>query len=203
MHKKLFITGCDKKTRWMLPWFEENFRKHNPDALLHVYDFDKEFLSESHWFKKPAAMLDAARRAHKVCWLDTDCQVKDNIENIFEYILPNKLCMVEDVPWSTRRGETWHNSGVVAFQNRPAILREWVNQIKNVTDTTNPMFGDQDVLHAILRQEMNRLIYIRDLPRKFNTLRLDLLDKSAPEKISIMHWTGAKGKEYIREMINV
>jgi len=30
----LFITGCDVKTQWMLPWFVENFKKHNPDEEL-------------------------------------------------------------------------------------------------------------------------------------------------------------------------
>lgn len=201
MHKKIFITGCDSNTRWMLPWFEQNFRRHNPGAILHVYDFDKEFLSESGWFKKPAAMLDAARRASKVCWLDTDCEVRTNIENIFGYIVSNKLSMVEDSPWSMRRGETWHNSGVVAFQGRPGILREWVMQVKNLKDVPNKMFGDQDVLHGILRAELNRMVYIRSLPKKFNTLRLDLTDNSAPENISIMHWTGAKGKEEIKRQM--
>jgi hypothetical protein len=202
MHKRVFITGCDSNTRWMLPWFEHNFKKHNPNAILHVYDFDKEFLSESHWFKKPSAMLDASRRSSRVCWLDTDCEVRENIESIFDYTVSNKLSMVEDSPWSLRRGETWHNSGVVAFQGRPGILREWVMQIKNLKEVPHKMFGDQDVLHGILRAELQRMVYIRDLPKKFNTLRLDLTDNKAPKKISIMHWTGAKGKEEIKRQMN-
>lgn len=39
MTKKLFITGCDSNTQWMLKWFYENFKKHNPDAELLIWDF--------------------------------------------------------------------------------------------------------------------------------------------------------------------
>ena len=70
----LFITGCDNTTKWMLPWFQDNFYRHNPDAHLKVYDFDKFEPSMKGWFKKPAAMMDATKLANKVCWLDTDCE---------------------------------------------------------------------------------------------------------------------------------
>ena len=48
---KLFITGCDASTRWMLPWFKENFYKHNPNAELQIYDFDVDFNHTEGWFK--------------------------------------------------------------------------------------------------------------------------------------------------------
>ena len=35
----LFITGCDHNTQWQLPWFVENFKKHNPNAELLIFDF--------------------------------------------------------------------------------------------------------------------------------------------------------------------
>jgi len=205
---KLFITGCDSKTEWMLPWFVENFRKHNPNAELVIFDFGMESslypeLRKSHrsqdqgWFKKPSAMVKASALAEKICWLDTDCEVKANIEDVFDYIEPNKLAMVEDVPWSTRRREKWHNSGVVAFTGRPAILDKWVGEV-----AINPVAGDQEVLHMLVRSGMNRLIHIKDLPRQYNTLRLDLQDKSQPNNIKIMHWTGPKGKQYIKEVMN-
>ena len=195
-YSNLFITGVDKNARWMLPWFEDNLKKHNPGAELKVYDFDKEFLESSGWFKKPAAMRHAARLSKKVCWIDVDCEIKDNIEDIFNYTEPHKLSMVEDAPWSKRRGETWHNSGVVAFEDNPYILSIWHNMV-----IKNPLVGDQEVLHEYLKQGMNRLIYIRDLPRQYNTLRLDVLDETTPKNIKIMHWTGAKGKQEIKRLI--
>ena len=83
----LFITGCDKNTRWMLPWFEENFYKHNPAANLYVFDFDK----GNGWFQKPQAMVDAIKVADKICWLDTDCEVRADLSDIFNQLDTNKL----------------------------------------------------------------------------------------------------------------
>ena len=203
----LFITGCDHNTQWQLPWFVENFKKHNPKAELLIFDFgmnDAPFsnITKKHtsqdkgWFKKPSAMMESALVADKVCWLDTDCEVRANIEDIFEYTEPNKLCMVEDVPWSTRRGETWHNSGVVAFERTPNILSAWATEV-----SYNPNVGDQEVLHSMLSDPLKRMIHIKDISREYNTLRIDLLDNTAPKNIKVMHWTGAKGNDHIRGLL--
>ena len=29
MPDKLIVTGCDEKTEWQLPWFLDNYFKHN------------------------------------------------------------------------------------------------------------------------------------------------------------------------------
>lgn len=194
---KLFITGCDSTTKWLLPWFQDNFYRYNPDATLKVYNFDTFHPASKGWFKKPAAMMDASKLAANVCWLDTDCEVRGNLDDIWNHIEPNKLGMVEDLPWSRRRQERWHNSGVVAFQSWPNILSEWVTACD-----TNPRDGDQEILHALVKEGMKRMIHISDLPREYNTLRLDLIDNTAPKNIKIMHWTGKKGKDKIRSMMN-
>ena len=36
--RKGFMTGCDQNTEWMLPWFIENYKKHN-DTPLTVMNF--------------------------------------------------------------------------------------------------------------------------------------------------------------------
>lgn len=211
----LFVTGADRNTEWMLPWFINNYYEHN-DTPLRIIDFGLseemrnrfhnriiEFSSPaSHWFKKPSAMVEASKYAENVCWLDSDCEVREDISNIFSYIQPNKLTMAEDQPWSTRRGETWHNSGVVAFRGVPVILNHWAQEATMLMEDRGPMYGDQDILHELVRPGMNRMVHIRSLPKKYNTLRLDLLDNTAPSKIKIMHWTGKKGKEEIRKQIN-
>ena len=140
--------------------------------------------------------MKASLVADKVCWLDTDCEVRSNIEDIFNYTEPNKLCMVEDVPWSKRRGETWHNSGVVAFQGTPSILGEWATEV-----SYNPKAGDQEVLHTMLSDPLKRIIHIKDISREYNTLRIDLIDNTAPKNIKVMHWTGAKGNDYIKGLL--
>lgn len=205
---KLFITGCDKKTEWLLPFFYNNYLKHN-DTPMMVFDFgmSPEVAQamdavpvkgqDQGWFKKPKAMLMATKYADQVCWLDTDCHVQTNISDIFNYIEPNKLCMAIDQPWTKRRGETWHNSGVVAFRSRPNILDEWATAV-----ATNPEVGDQEVLHQMVRGGMRRMIHITDLPRRYNTLRLDVIDNTVPKDVAIMHWTGQKGKDHIRKLMN-
>ena len=158
---------------------------------------DMKGFSERGWFKKPQAMIQASKIASKICWIDTDCHVLANISGIFDYVQPNKLAMVEDKPWSKRRGETWHNSGVVAFQDRPPILDTWAEAVRN-----NPTVGDQEVLHLIVREQLNRQIYITDLPQEYNWLRIMLTDGLDSPRKKIMHWTGPKGKETIRGLIN-
>lgn len=192
----LFITGCDRNTRWMLPWFQENFYDHNPAAELVVYDFDTFRTDLAGWFKKPAAMIDAARQAENVCWLDTDMEILGNLESIWNYVVPGKLGMVEDTPWSNRRGETWHNSGTVLFKSKPPILDTWANLIKTSTEV-----GDQEVLHEYIRQGMNRLVHIETIPATYNCLRLMTLDGIEPKHILIRHHTGYKGKDHIKRLM--
>ena len=206
---KLFITGCDYNTEWMLPWFVENFKKHNPETELVIYDFGmrgglypemRKSLrgnQDKGWFKKPAAMLNASQLADNVCWIDTDCEIVGNINGIWEHLEPNKLLMAEDLPWSKRRGEKWHNSGVVAFQSTPKILSEWAAEV-----SVNPIQGDQEVLHMMVKDGLKRMIHITDLPRKYNVLRIDHLDKTVPKDPKIFHWTGKKGKDKIRSLMN-
>jgi hypothetical protein len=91
-------------------------------------------------------MIEASKMADQVVWLDTDCEVRTSIADIFDRTVFNKLTMAQDKPWSTRRKETWHNSGVVAFQNCPTdSYQKWAEEVKK-----NPKVGDQEVLHSLL-----------------------------------------------------
>jgi hypothetical protein len=215
----LYITGCDWKTEWMLPWFLHNFEKHNSQYDLWIYDFGMSAEMKTKltgynikdlphrgigWFNKPAAMLDAAQYANKVCWLDTDCQVVDFIRDIFDRTKLGMLTIAVDGPWTRRRQEMWHNTGVVVFGTEPylpPVLINWAEQVKN-----NPHpEGDQTVLHLMLGPEpLQRLVHIYDLPQRYNVLRLDFVDGTFPkdERIAIKHWTGPKGKEEIRRQMN-
>lgn len=206
-YSKLFITGCDKSTEWMLPFFVDRFTKHNSFPLK-VYDFGmspevaqranatKIDSQDAGWFKKPMAMIKASKIADYVCWIDTDCEIRANIEDIFDHVEPNKLAMAKDLPWTTRHKTKWHNSGVVAFKSRPVILDEWASAIAFTKER-----GDQEVLHSLLQDPMRRITHITDLPRRYNTLRLDLQDGTAPATIKIMHWTGARGKLHIKDLM--
>jgi hypothetical protein len=116
--------------------------------------------------------------------------------SIWNYVVPGKLGMVEDTPWSNRRGEIWHNSGTVLFKSKPNILDTWANLIK-----TSTAIGDQEVLHEYIREGMNRLVHIETIPATYNCLRLMTLDGIEPKKILIKHHTGYKGKDHIKRLI--
>ena len=125
-------------------------------------------------------------------------EVKGKIDDMFDLLVPNKLCMIEDKPWTKRRGERWFNSGVVGFIDKPRILREWALKTANKNHLE---VGDQEVLHSMLNP-ITQLTYIHELPNEYNVLRLqvELDNYKGPKKI--IHWTGAKGKERIKEIMN-
>lgn len=211
---KVFLTGCDRNTEWMLPWFLTNYKKHNrlpivfanfgvSEQALNVVSslcasiIDMTQTKEQGWFKKPQAMIEASKIANNVCWIDTDCHILSNLQEVFSAVEPNKLAMVEDLPWSKRRNETWHNTGVVAFSGRPAILDQWARAVQQ-----NPKVGDQEVLHSLLRDGIMRLASVTSLPTEYNWLRLMLVDGMDSPKKKVMHWTGPAGKQKIMELIN-
>ena len=226
MTENLFITGCDRNTEWQLPWFWENYSEYNDTPLLFVdfgvsegtkewvkyhigesmllpeqeYNVTAQEMNKKSWFKKPAAMESSCGRAKKVCWLDTDCQVFGDISGIFDLTVPNKICMVEDRPWTKRRGEygTWFNSGVVCWEGRPTILSAWKEMC-----ITQGWHGDQETLYAMMGgDEIMKMSIIEPLPHKYNTLRLDYTDKIAVKNPLIVHHTGDKGNKVIKEQIN-
>jgi len=213
LYDKAFLTGCDKNTEWMLEWFIQNYKKYNsaPFILANfgmtektlneikekqyfhaVMDMSK--TKEQGWFKKPRSMLYAPSK--KTVWIDTDCEILDNIEKIFDMLKVNKLSMVEDKPWSKRRGELWHNSGIVGFIGKPIILHNWCQKVHD-----DPLVGDQEVLHNMLNP-ITKMTYIDDLPNEYNVMRLQIEHDDYYGNKKIIHWTGHKGKDRIRSMMN-
>lgn len=211
-YNRAFLTGCDASTEWMLPWFISNYKKHHQTPLIFA-DFgvteltlkimrenchaiiDLTKVKEKGWFKKPKAMLN--NPSYKTVWIDTDCQILENCDDIFDLIEPNKLLMAEDRPWTERRKEVWHNSGVVGFAGTPEILKSWVYNVME-----NPKVGDQEVLHSML-DPLSKMTYIKNLPNEYNVLRIQEEIDGYEGKKKIIHWTGRKGKDRIRSMMNV
>ena len=206
-----FMTGADSKVEWMLPWFIENFKKYNSSHLLIVdLGMSKEMASYASkhadtladltsnkgkgWFAKPISMMNTPFQ--KTFWLDLDCEILGKIDDMFDLIEPDKLAMVVDRPWSKRFNTTMYNSGVVGFEKKPTILAKWAAGL-------NPSLhrGDQEGLHALL-DDLQRMIFINEIPHKYNTLRLDHLDGTAPKDILINHWTGTKGNQHIRSLMD-
>ena len=211
-YDQTFLTGCDEKQEWMLPWFIKRYKEHNKKCPLVIADFGMSDVGKAvargnahaiidlsewkgkGWFLKPKAMSNCPSK--KTVWIDLDCEIKEDLNPIFNLLQPNMLNMVEDVPWTRRRGEKWHNSGVVGFIDKPEILQKWRIECEKTREV-----GDQEVLHSMLTA-ITKIQYINDLPRKYNTLRLDYLDESNVTEPAVVHWTGQKGKDEIRRQMN-
>lgn len=215
-----YITGCDKNTEWQLKWFVSNFKKYMPEAKLSLCNFgmSSEMLEwagssgvfhsmgdmnreniPTGWFLKPGAMLGTPYK--EVCWLDTDCEVCGSLDDMWDLVEDNKLNMVVDKPWTKRNvmglEQNMHNSGVVAFRGKPHILRSWAEQIM-----LQPERGDQETLHSMLNP-ITMLTYINELPNKYNYLRIQFDDGDHVDDKRVVHWTGRKGDEHIRMLMDV
>jgi len=210
LYDKVFITGCDSNNEWQLPWFFENYKKHNDTPLVfadfgvedieavkpHVHAVvDLTKVEEKGWFKKPKAIYHCP--AKQKVWLDTDCEIRGNISGIFGLLKPQMLNMIEDKPWAKRRGGVQYNSGVVGVIDKPVILGMWAQWVQEGGEV-----GDQEVLTANLNPT-TAIKYINSLPNEYNWLRLQIENDNEPAtNARVVHWTGAKGNDRIRSMIN-
>jgi len=211
LYNQAVLIGCDANQEWMLQWWFNNYKTHNnlpvifadfgvsAEALNWVKKQAKEVFSvkqekEKGWFLKPKAMLKSP--SVKTLWVDIDCEVRGSLTPVFKELEVDKLAMVKDHPWISRRGELWHNSGVVGIVNKPTILKDWILAVGN-----KPHIGDQEVLHSMLNP-ITKIRYIKDLPHKYNVLRIDIDDNNVPQDPVIVHWTGSKGKDEIRRQMN-
>tara|TARA_A100001035_G_scaffold109306_1_gene85587 strand:+ start:970 stop:1629 length:660 start_codon:yes stop_codon:yes gene_type:complete len=214
--KKAFVTGCDANTEWMLPWFMRRYKQFNKLPIMFA-DFgiseeamkyvDEHFdliinmktVVDKGWFKKPKTMINASKHSEYTCWIDTDFEILDELESIFNYVEPHRIAMVEDKPWTKRRSPNlpYYNSGIVAFHECPQILHQWAWHVEN-----NPQVGDQETLHAMWDSPLSQRIYITDVPNEYNWLRLQLEhDNQNSSRKKAIHWTGQKGKDRIKGMI--
>lgn len=222
---KYFITGCDSNTEWQLPWFTEKYSQVCRENLI-IADFGmtpemREFAKDNSnylvdvqsngWFSKVETMWKMKHffgNDNEYCWVDTDCEMCHDPSAIFMHVEENKLTVVVDHPW-TQNGSPWtpqgihgpwYNTGVVAFKGRPPILEKWFAEVR---DTEDKHRGDQEALYHLLNSDgMMRVIHINEAPHKYNVLRLDIeQDRCPPTPPVIVHWTGRKGNEVIKEQM--
>lgn len=218
MVKKSFLTGCDLNTEWQLPWFIENFIE-NSVGILQIADFgmtdDMLDFIEHHprfgkqlyilnfetklegWFKKPRALYEATNNGFCVCWLDTDCQIDGDIDSIWKHFESGRMGMVIDRPWTRRRPDNgeWYNSGVI-LSDRNQTLTSWMNSCEKSQEES-----DQYILYH-MHTPIERISKIYPIPHEYNTLRLDYIDNVAVENPIVIHHTGKKGNDVIRQQMN-
>ena len=109
---KAFITGADNSIADLIPWWISNIRKHDKETDIVVADFG---LSERwhnwvkgkvnkimkypphhkyNWFWKPHVLYRAPYE--KKCWIDLDCEVMENISDIFDHFEKDKIACAND-----------------------------------------------------------------------------------------------------------
>jgi hypothetical protein len=81
--------------------------------------------------------------------------------------------------------------------DKPLILGMWMNWIRESEEV-----GDQETLTANLNP-ITQIKYINPLPNSYNWLRLQIENDNEPAlNARIIHWTGQKGNDRIRSMMN-
>ena len=218
---KTFVTGVDENFQDMLPWWIENIRRHDKETHITVADFGMSpnwaewtkknvncFLKypkyhRSSWFYKPNTLIKAPYEYK--CWIDIDCEVLDNITEIFDYVDGTNIALTDDPCRTREQGDPntkWFATGVNVVKGVPKILKIWdrwclPNQhgIKRHIGR-----GDQEILHTLLT---NGTLHesVVEMPMDYQWLRIQLVRGQDNPNKKIVHWTGPHGKDIIRKKI--
>ena len=202
----MILTGVDSNHEDLLPWWLNNAIKHNSNENIGVWDFgmssamrekiQKEYpdvwlsiplekRKDSGWFYKLHAVIDAPEK--RVAWLDVDCEILTNIEDVFDLVPPDMIGLTRD--WV--RGNWWA-TGVIVVNDRPDLLYNWNDRL-----LSGDIRGDQEALEALVGKDTHP--QIQELPQDYQWLRLSIANgKDSPTK-KVVHWTGPEGKRIIRE----
>ena len=202
----MILTGVDSNHEDLLPWWLNNAIKHNSNENIGVWDFgmssamrekiQKEYpdvwlsiplekRKDSGWFYKLHAVIDAPEK--RVAWLDVDCEILTNIEDVFNMVPDDMIGLTRD--WV--RGNWWA-TGVIVVNDRPDLLYKWNDRL-----LSGDIRGDQEALEALVGKDTHP--QIQELPQDYQWLRLSIANgKDSPTK-KVVHWTGPEGKRIIRE----
>ena len=198
------IIGVDWNQEWILSWWFEHFRRHNPDLPVAVADFGMTPLSRwwceqrakvyhvrggekpGHitWHKKPFALLESPFA--RSIWIDLDCEVRADMRPLFDMTEGGKFVVTIDghAAQINRPPGAWAG-GLIACEHGEPAIEEWCREIMS-----GDYYGDQDSLNAI-RERLAPRVHIAE--PEWQWLRLDGDSPTA----KIMHWTGPIGKQII------
>jgi len=212
---RCIATGADEDHEWMLPWWYENYTKHNTTPIVFgnfgmsstmvkwcasrgkVIDLVSNMPMIKNWFKKPSIIT---RCGYEQCiMMDSDCQVQSNLDFMFDkYCRVGWVGLTRDTPtqFNTQFTKNPVAAGVVVTYSDNELIREWEHRCLNETE----LRGDQEVLIKLLtdrNNSRNLATKIVLMPPECQWLRLQGKRTDVP----IMHWSGRIGKETIRGMI--
>ena len=202
----MILTGVDSNHEDLLPWWLNNAIKHNSNENIGVWDFgmssamrekiQKEYSDvwlsislekrkDSGWFYKLHAVIDAPEK--RVAWLDVDCEILTNIEDVFDMVPDDMIGLTRD--WV--RGNWWA-TGVIVVNDRPDLLYNWNDRL-----LSGDIRGDQEALEALVGKDTHP--QIQELPQDYQWLRLSIANGKDSSTKKVVHWTGPEGKRIIRE----
>lgn len=209
---RVVVVGVDRHHEWMLHWWWERYRAHN-DMQVNFLNFGmtdsarKWCLSHGDvlqmdsslprfrkaWFYKPSAFV--VGQGDYILFLDVDCEIRGDVESIFEYVGDSPMLAKDRHIFGRYRGrfdpDRHYNTGVIVARRHDPLMLAW----GRATVQHHAQFrSDQEIFNDVLQSGDYE---IEELPQKFNRLRLDGDD---PEAV-IMHWTGEEGKAEIRRQI--
>ena len=200
----MIITGVDHSHEDLLEWWLKNVYKHHnynvevgmsPALRGRLEDnypatFSRPFngtkARKIGWFYKVQAVMDCPSKS--VCWLDVDCEILTDISDVYNLVPPGMIGLTRD--WV--RGNWWA-TGVIVVNDRPSLLEHWDRRL-NADDGIR---GDQEALYELVGNKEHE--QIQELPQDYQWLRISLnKGKDSPTK-KVIHWTGPRGKQFIRD----
>jgi hypothetical protein len=186
---KCFVTAGDYKNQDILKWFIDLHNKYSKYPL-YVADcgcLDKsipnlltiETLGKTPWFFKPKIMLKTP--TDSVCWIDCDIELKSSIDDIFDATPNNCLGVTLDAA----NPKCEYATGLVCTHTKEMLI-QWKNECELFVHR-----GDQEALEKIKKS-----LKLHTLPIEYQWLRIG---PKPTKNVKAIHWTGPKGKKYIRE----
>jgi hypothetical protein len=157
-----------------------------PNIKLIIRDF-----GPLHWNIKPIVLLEELRICDEIVWLDSDVLVAASTERIFFDLDPDTIVIAEEALWGRKdaknKAESWGfavgrsfdvslNTCVVRLtRNHMELLRDWQELLQSETYLSaqaipyqkrpGHLFGDQDVLMALLSSEKYSHLPVKILRR--------------------------------------
>ena len=203
----MILTGVDNRLDYLLDWWLSNATKHHDKERIGVWDlgmnpdtkqemiekYPEVWFSEdlprhtkSGWFHKLHCVINAPEK--RVAWLDIDCEILTDISDVFDLVPPDTIGLTRDIV----RGNWWA-TGVIVVNDRPNLLNLWDMRLQK----NDGVRGDQEALYDMIDTKPHEQII--ELPQDYQWLRLSFRKgRDSPTK-KVIHWTGPKGKEHIKQ----
>jgi hypothetical protein len=130
------VTGCDHRQQWLLPWWYDCLRQHNPSLPVVFADFGMDAAGlrwcrrhgdvvtvswrDYIWYAKPQAMLQAGY-AHTL-WLDLDCEVRTSLQPLLTSPYQDLAVCHDDYNYL---GPNKPQAGVVMIRHGTVLPQRW------------------------------------------------------------------------------